>query len=169
MGDVGFPCSGKEKKLWEERSHLESKITAREKMAHNVRERLKDNMALTEAVELKQEEREAEAQIRRLRAKISKVDRKIRSAEAEGLQAPEDDEDGREVEEVKEVARQCMQFAYELGQARRRVEKDTQMIRILEAALKKAGGAELGSTKGCSALDPRTQHSGWSIVEGDLQ
>jgi len=110
-------------------------------MTENIQERLKCGATMAEAGKLHQEESEITGEMKRMRVEISKVDRKIRSAEAEGEGEVKERQvrEMNEEEEREKTARRATEYADALGQARQKAQEEEQKIRQLEAALKEVG------------------------------
>jgi predicted nucleic acid-binding Zn-ribbon protein len=130
--EAGIHESKEEKVLWEKRARMEKKIEQKEKMIHNARERLDGGWKIGVFERLDQEIGMMQEEIGSIRVEITSVDRKIRAVErAELVEARE--------EAIDLVAEEAKGYAYALGQARQRMERETQTIRELEEKLEKVG------------------------------
>jgi hypothetical protein len=126
--------SEEEKLLWEKRTLLERKIEKKEKMIYNGQERLNCGGKIGVFERVEEEIETMQEEIGRIRDVIAVVDREIRAAERREL------EEKREQAKANDlVAQEAKEYANALGQARQRVEVETQTIRDLERKLKEVG------------------------------
>lgn len=113
---------------------MEREIEKKEKMIHNARERLDGGWKIGVFERLDQEIGMMQDEIGSMRVQITLVDRKIRAVEkAESAEARE------EAQSMDMVAEEAKGYAYALGQARQRLEKEAQTIGELERKLEEVG------------------------------
>lgn len=136
-----YPQTRQEGQLWEERAQLEGRLAGREKMAENAERRWKSGSTLGEASgTLMEEGEQARRDMAEIRAEISKVDRKIRLAEMDGLRpgwrVVGEDEETRWAGSTAAKARE---YAIALEEARQRKKEDEDKIAKMEAELREVG------------------------------
>lgn len=113
---------------------MERKIEKKEKIIHNAREQLDSRWKIGVFKRLDKEIGMMQNEIGSIRVEITLVDRKIRAVEkAESVEARES------AQAIDIVAEEAKGYAYALGQARQRLEREAQTICELESKLEEVG------------------------------